>query len=100
MKSQKKRVQEWIALLSDPGKWTKGVLAVNKKGLQVSPSSRAAVKFCALGGAYKLGLEPLTRDVEEKLGGDYLVRVNDRPNGRRRVLSAVKKVAKEMGYLP
>lgn len=97
-KSQKERVKEWIALLSDPNKWTKGALAVNKKGLQVAWASREAVKWCALGGVYKFDLGDLLKDVETRLGDD-IAEVNDGPNGRRRVLAAVKKEAKALGYI-
>lgn len=96
MKSQKKRVQEWIALLSDPSKFNKGFMAANKAGKPVLENSRAAVRWCASGMAYKLKVDHSIRRKVARVLGMEIGTVNDGPDGRRRVLSAVKKIAKDL----
>ena len=39
-------------LLSDPSKWTTGVLARNSDGKQVAPNSPSACQFCLVGALY------------------------------------------------
>lgn len=110
-KSDKKKVLAWIALLSDPDKHVKGVLAVDKDGNDVPIKSKRAVRFCAVGSAERSGafFTEAYNLVRQRLdtfmvgmswpnrGG--IVATNDGPDGRRRVLRAVKQVAKELGYL-
>lgn len=99
-KSQRQRIQEWIALLSDPDKFVRGTNAVDKDGKSVDEKLKRAVRFCAIGSAFRTGVygSDIYVAVRSRLGGS-IANANDAANGRRRVLAAVKKEAKALGYI-
>jgi hypothetical protein len=58
MKLSEQLRKEW-ALIDHPGKWCKGVSALNSKGRKVYEWSSAASRFCQSGARIRVGFENL-----------------------------------------
>jgi hypothetical protein len=60
-------------------RWTRGTLARNKQGEEVTPLSRSAIRFCLIGATHKLYgddravLDALRAEVARRDGSGWLV---------------------------
>lgn len=68
MTSAADKLRKARALIEDPARWTTGVLARSAKGNDVSPHGRAAVRWCGVGAALRVGLGFLDLDGQAILG--------------------------------
>ena len=68
----------WDEILSDPTKWTQGVLARDKAGFATDPQGVDAVRWCSLGAFLHCGMTPHQWESLDEL---TLHCANDGPDG-------------------
>ena len=64
-------------LLSDPAKWTRGVLARNSDGLPVVPSSASACQFCLVGALYHCYTPEQAMDIWTQIDEEFYEKNNE-----------------------